>query len=177
MPWFDISFSFTKKINGKLQQLGRGVQLHLHLWWKAASWAFWPTAGVITRPGGVLRARSVGRVQEGDLRCTPSGRPGWGGPAAVILSARRQGGRGEPLQDSHVRREAVTPSRLSGDRGDSAGIPDPATTSGGNCIFPPSVLGLFTCVLLGATVICSQETEILVYQSLKPVDICPLGRS
>lgn len=43
--------------------------------------------------------------------------------------------------------------------------------------FPLGLLGLFTCVFFWATVICSQETEILVNQSLKPVDICPLGRS
>lgn len=43
--------------------------------------------------------------------------------------------------------------------------------------FPLRFLGLFTCVLFWATVICSQETESLVNQSLKPADICPLGRS
>lgn len=43
--------------------------------------------------------------------------------------------------------------------------------------FPSRPWGLLTRALFEATVICSQETEILVNRSLKPVDICPLGRS
>lgn len=90
--------------------------------------------------------------------------------------AHMQRRRREPIQDSCVKGETYSSKTEAWQRQfRSDFLSQPPRLVG--AASPLTLLGLLTCVLLWATVICPQETEILVYQSLKPFDICPLGRS
>lgn len=136
-------------------------------WADLRSWGSAPRASA---------GRKEGRSSGWHLQHVSHRPPVWTPCPVHPLAAHRQHGLRKTFQDSCVKEKTVPP-RLGSDRVTSTRSPWSSHHVWWEPHLPLRMLGLFTRVVLWATVICPQETEILVDQSVKPVDICPLGRS